>query len=93
MINGEEYTQLQDYKIKPSTAGFFAIEDGHIRSCGSGTFVSIGKIQGLLTCAHVLKAISDAILLLPGSPRSPAPEERNLKSVLHSFCCFKAVGQ
>jgi hypothetical protein len=60
MINGEEYTQLQDYKIKPSTAGFFAIEDGHIRSCGSGTFVSIGKIQGLLTCAHVLKAISDA---------------------------------
>jgi hypothetical protein len=58
MINGEEYTQLQDFKIKPSSAGFFEIKDADIHSYGYGTFVSIGKIQGLLTCAHVLKAIS-----------------------------------
>jgi hypothetical protein len=60
MRPGDEYTKLADYKIKPSTAGFFAIKDGHPYSRGSGTFVSIGKIQGLLTCGHVLNAISAA---------------------------------
>jgi hypothetical protein len=31
--------------------------------------------------------------IYPGSSRSPAPEERNLKSVLHSFCCSRWVNR
>src|SRR5579862_4555686 len=60
MRPGDEYARLQDYKIKPCTTGFFAIKDGHPYSYGSGTFVSVGGIQGLMTCGHVLDAISAA---------------------------------
>lgn len=60
MRPADEYATLRDYQIKPSTAGFFEIQGGRPYSRGSGTFVSIGKIQGLLSCGHVLDAISAA---------------------------------
>jgi hypothetical protein len=59
MINGDEYTQFRDYKILTSMAAFFKPERGGFRSVGTGTFVHIGKIHGILTCAHVLDALSD----------------------------------
>jgi hypothetical protein len=59
MINGEEYTQFRDHMILPSTTGFFKPTPEGFRSKGTGTFVSMGKIKGILTCAHVLKAIKD----------------------------------
>jgi hypothetical protein len=58
MINGDEYTQLNDYKIIPSTAAFFKQVPGGFCSRGTGTFVRIGSIHGILTCAHVLDAIA-----------------------------------
>jgi hypothetical protein len=58
MKNGPEYTQLRDFKIVPSTTGFFKRNNNdRLASSGSGTFVSIGKIRGILTCAHVIDAI------------------------------------
>jgi hypothetical protein len=57
MINGDEYAQFQDYKIRPSTAAFFGRRRGKLYSIGSGTFVSVGKVHGLLTCAHVLNEL------------------------------------
>jgi hypothetical protein len=54
MINGEEYTQLRDSMILPSTTGFFISEPRGLRSAGTGTFVRIGKVNGILTCAHAL---------------------------------------
>jgi hypothetical protein len=58
MINGDEYTQLADYKIAPSTAAFFTPVPGGFCSKGTGTFVHIGKIHGILTCAHVFDAVA-----------------------------------
>jgi hypothetical protein len=57
-INGDEYTQLRDYKIIPSTAAFFKSVPGGFCSKGTGTFVRIGKIHGILTCAHVFDAVA-----------------------------------
>jgi hypothetical protein len=57
-INGDEYTQLRDYKIIPSTAAFFKPVPGGFCSKGTGTFVRIGKIHGILTCAHVFDAVA-----------------------------------
>jgi hypothetical protein len=54
MINGEEYTQFRDSMILPSTTGFFISEPRGFRSAGTGTFVRIGKVNGILTCAHAL---------------------------------------
>lgn len=59
MFNTEEYTQFRDYMIYPSTAGLFRPQPGGFRSVGTATFVSIGKINGLLTCAHVIDAIAN----------------------------------
>jgi hypothetical protein len=58
MINGEEYTQFRDSKILPSTTGFFISESRGFRSAGTGTFVRIGKVNGILTCAHALDEIA-----------------------------------
>jgi hypothetical protein len=57
MKNGPEYTQLRDFKIFPSTTGFFVKNKDRLQSAGSGTFVSLGKLRGILTCAHVIEAI------------------------------------
>jgi hypothetical protein len=57
MKNGPEYAQFRDYKIMPSTAGFYDRRHTELYSMGSGTFVSIGHLRGLLTCAHVIDAI------------------------------------
>ncbi len=59
MLNGDEYTQLNDYVIMPTTAAFFKPVPGGFRSVGTGTFVRIGKIHGILTCAHVVDAIAN----------------------------------
>lgn len=58
MINGEEYTQFRDSKILPSTTGFFISESRGFRSAGTGTFVRVGKVSGILTCAHALDEIA-----------------------------------
>jgi hypothetical protein len=57
MKNGPEYTQLRDFKIFPSTVGFFVKDKDRLQSKGSGTFVGLGKLRGILTCAHVIEAI------------------------------------
>ena len=59
MINGEEYTQFGDHRILTSTTGFFKPRPGGFISAGTGTFVGIGKVRGILTCAHVVEAIAD----------------------------------
>lgn len=58
MLNGEEYAQLRDNKILPSTVAFFKPVLGGFRSVGTGTLVEIGEIHGVLTCAHVLDAMA-----------------------------------
>jgi hypothetical protein len=59
LFNTEEYTRFRDYRIYPSTAGLFRPQRGGFRSVGTATFVSIGKINGLLTCEHVIDAIAN----------------------------------
>ncbi len=58
MINGEEYTQLRDPVILPCTAAFCKPQKGGFCSMGSGTFASIGKIHGIVTCGHVIDAVA-----------------------------------
>jgi hypothetical protein len=58
MLNGQEYAQLKDYKILPSTVALFEPIPGGFYSRGSGTFVQIGEIRGILTCAHAFDAIA-----------------------------------
>jgi hypothetical protein len=59
MFNDEEYTRFRDHKIFTSTTGLFKPKPGGFRSVGTGTFVSIGNVHGILTCAHVIDAIAD----------------------------------
>jgi hypothetical protein len=58
-MNGPEHMQLRDFKIAPCTTGFFKENNRRLSSLGSGTFVSMGKVRGILTCAHVIDAIKD----------------------------------
>jgi hypothetical protein len=71
-LNGDEYAQLRDHKILPSTVAFFKPVLGGFRSVGTGTLAQIGDIHGVLTCAHVLDAIKDEtridVVLFPVRP-------------------------
>jgi hypothetical protein len=59
MIPGDEYAQLRDHVILPCTVGFFKPCPGGFQSVGAGTFVRIGGIHGVLTCAHVIDELVD----------------------------------
>jgi hypothetical protein len=55
----EGYSHFRGHKICTSTTGLFKPQRGGFRSVGTGTFVSIGKVHGILTCAHVIDAIAE----------------------------------
>jgi hypothetical protein len=59
MINSPAYPEFRDSTVLPSTVGFFLPKPGGYSSAGTGTFVRIGNIHGILTCAHVLDAIKE----------------------------------
>ena len=56
-LNGTKLNQVFTY-MRDSTVTFLGEPDANGIAIGSGTFVEYGEIRGILTCSHVLRAIT-----------------------------------